>query len=756
MGISSPDDTRHRYDLGVLFVHGMGDQRKGTTLLHLATPILRFLLDWGNPPRGQGSANTDASRTSMQDTSIGGSTFTHRIRQTDLRERKENPTKTPWPESVVDITGPDGVTRTWLLREAWWADTFPTPGFASVAKWGLGFGPRMIVSQFEGARGNLLRGWPQWGRFAVAVPMVILFEVLIVFLLGFGWIRPLQPAIASLILTLTGSFGDVLTYNQPTLAQAAIQSTVREAFDDLRGQSKRTIVVAHSLGTMIAYDMLFTEDPAVTADGQYTTGHFISFGAAIRKSIICRRIMREDVRMTFAAFLSTGGTLALLGAGILLLPSVITAMDAFWRWSNHGPLRAWQALWSWIGNPSILDVFTQAPGNATLLTVFLIGSWLAILRLGLWDNHVFPTTAPTVLRLLVHLVAPIGMGIAALSAWLILERRDSWPDWRIIGFVLIVLGFLTFSAREWYFRDGRPDGETPFGMNSWVIYATTILAAAALFAGDSRTASAIPLLLIGLIGTLSVIRVPFGSEPIDEALPQTRLYPQAWTDFAGTHDPVPYRDPANDSPTAFPRIHLIHNQDSAMSDHTTYPENIEEFVVPVTTILLAESGWNAEANALTSNAATIASQAARSFRVRCRATAGNVLTVAIILAPLVFGAAALERIGRALHASLSWPIGLLTPESMSQTIEDAFSSPYGGLIILAVGGYLLYRYVLLVVWRLWDLAAYRALTINLSRNSTPHATSRRYQLGYLIAVLAFIAIYGGTWWWLRDLPLLSL
>jgi hypothetical protein len=44
----SDDGERQRYDLGVLFVHGIGQQARGQTLTAWADPVIRWLRAWAH------------------------------------------------------------------------------------------------------------------------------------------------------------------------------------------------------------------------------------------------------------------------------------------------------------------------------------------------------------------------------------------------------------------------------------------------------------------------------------------------------------------------------------------------------------------------------------------------------------------------------------------------------------------------------------------------------------------------------------
>lgn len=50
------EDMKH--ELGVLFVHGIGEQPQADTLLRFATPMIKWLRDWLTQPGAHGVSTT--------------------------------------------------------------------------------------------------------------------------------------------------------------------------------------------------------------------------------------------------------------------------------------------------------------------------------------------------------------------------------------------------------------------------------------------------------------------------------------------------------------------------------------------------------------------------------------------------------------------------------------------------------------------------------------------------------------------------
>lgn len=91
-----------QYRLGLLFVHGMGEQERGDTITQMGDALTEWLRRWIRPPGN----------------------FT--IREATLREGHETSVGTTGPSSHVSVvlTDADGSSQEWLLAESFWAGAF--------------------------------------------------------------------------------------------------------------------------------------------------------------------------------------------------------------------------------------------------------------------------------------------------------------------------------------------------------------------------------------------------------------------------------------------------------------------------------------------------------------------------------------------------------------------------------------------------------------------------------------------------------
>ena len=116
-------------DLGVLFVHGIGEQLQGETLTHFADPLSSWFTRWLTKNE-EVEPGQEVSGVALSDTELapGASTPAHTLM------------------TVPDPLGkrPD---TTWLLAESWWADTFRPPKTQTLLIWVLTILPYMLLEQ---------------------------------------------------------------------------------------------------------------------------------------------------------------------------------------------------------------------------------------------------------------------------------------------------------------------------------------------------------------------------------------------------------------------------------------------------------------------------------------------------------------------------------------------------------------------------------------------------------------------------------
>src|SRR6188472_4268590 len=99
--------------VGVVFIHGIGAQRAGETLLAWSVPIIRAMTAW----RRDRDLPTDPVVTSKVDLTGRTTPFI----ELEVPEDPDDPAQRP--------------RQRWVLTEAWWASDVEAPGISDMLKW---------------------------------------------------------------------------------------------------------------------------------------------------------------------------------------------------------------------------------------------------------------------------------------------------------------------------------------------------------------------------------------------------------------------------------------------------------------------------------------------------------------------------------------------------------------------------------------------------------------------------------------------
>jgi hypothetical protein len=269
--------TTTRPELGVLFVHGIGEQRQGETLVHFTDPISRWLARWLTCGKATEAAvgAPDGTRVSVGETVLGGAEPAHLLLTVEGAEE-------------LSLRG----QHRWLLAESWWAETFQPPKTTALLLWMLLILPYVTLIQFCEQMLRALRrpaplGWTlRIARlllraffYVCALPLAAVGAIVVALLLV-GMLIPFPPLrnrAKKLALLLSNTLGDSFV-----LASSAVQfdAMVSRVAGDLRWLSERAehvVVLAHSQGTAVSYSAIRAAGTPPNLRG------FVTVGEAIKK-----------------------------------------------------------------------------------------------------------------------------------------------------------------------------------------------------------------------------------------------------------------------------------------------------------------------------------------------------------------------------------------------------------------------------------------------------------------------------------------
>lgn len=272
---ATDDAVPPKYALGVLFVHGIGRQQEGDTLVA-----------WGD---------TLAGLINEADPDAVAQVETARLRSDDAAEPAR-------AEMSLEV---GGHRSSWLLAEAWWAEAFATPSYRQLLSWSFRALPSIVVLHFAGAfrrvrskqraetrsLRKLLTAIELWigvvAGFVAALLLSPLLLVLLALMLVIGAIPlpSLRSAVANAQRALVASVGDSLILLESPIQGAAMRGTVRRGLQFLEDQGcDRLAVVAHSQGAAVAIEALGGLD---VREQRYQPPQrletLVTFGAGIRK-----------------------------------------------------------------------------------------------------------------------------------------------------------------------------------------------------------------------------------------------------------------------------------------------------------------------------------------------------------------------------------------------------------------------------------------------------------------------------------------
>ena len=317
-----------RYRLGVLFVHGMGEQARGDTLTEMGDALSEWLRRWVRALPGVDVTLREASlRTPDEE-------------PPDVAEARDRP-HLPGPGAHVSVTLEDAnhasLNQEWVLAESWWASAFRPATFGELAMWLISVGPSVIAFQRVGIVNRVMQAQPTWasGLFGsvalwlmkvVTVPILYVVGIivaglitplaLLLFVLGILPIPFLSDIARAGARNLSGSFGDLLVLVRSPVRFAAMAERVRLDIQALGRRCDRVMVVAHSQGCAVAWHAMRRMSTGPAGD-RADVRLFVTFGQALRKLKALYRIHR------------TGGTVQ-LQTSVLALATTILILVSSW------------------------------------------------------------------------------------------------------------------------------------------------------------------------------------------------------------------------------------------------------------------------------------------------------------------------------------------------------------------------------------------------------------------------------------------
>ncbi|MGA7732019.1 MAG: hypothetical protein WCD37_12205, partial [Chloroflexia bacterium] len=355
-------EDRKSYPLGILLIHGVGQQERGETVPYGGEPLHKWLKSWleGRPkdqPPGK----------------LGRSVF---IEDTRLVDRIPSEGDAP-PYSILHFQQDDTMIRDddteWVVAESWWAHELMPPKFDELLRWGLGMGPWMLNRSAPPALERILDaisyrwtvvretvkanstglwralfmpiGWLLTVLQVISLFLVRVISKLVFYFAGFiaqllllalqvlSVVPGLGGMVASIQSSLSGGLaGDAfLIASSPMRLNSAVSQIQRdiEWLKKTKGCEK-VAIIAHSGGASIAYKALTQPDCAQPDSINDRVELFVSYGSGLSKLTALEKVLSKTEDVTGLLFAIS--PLLLVGAVISFVNALYSLASGATIW----------------------------------------------------------------------------------------------------------------------------------------------------------------------------------------------------------------------------------------------------------------------------------------------------------------------------------------------------------------------------------------------------------------------------------------
>jgi hypothetical protein len=354
------DSSTKPKTLGVIFVHGIGSQRRGDTLVQIGKALHEWLTNW------------------LKDWNV---------EILDARLNSDAADAEAPPHARIIFRDGDNMSSpySWAIAESYWADCFPQPSYRQFVRWTLTVIPvavlQHLTAQFrpeldirKATRSLNQSGFMSIGTFFRLVPhevprlrkellddpgerfsglwlralsrsysswfilpallvgglalQLLLILLLIPAALPFSSIRSFARWIQ---MTLSATIGDSYLFVTSPIAESAIVSKVQRDIEWLARRCDQTVVVAHSQGAAVAYGAIEQWSWRNRVPDQLKL--LITYGSGIRKLFELRTALRRTAwsrrkLATFFAFVAMAASALMAGLVVMLFVGTISFLTA--------------------------------------------------------------------------------------------------------------------------------------------------------------------------------------------------------------------------------------------------------------------------------------------------------------------------------------------------------------------------------------------------------------------------------------------
>jgi hypothetical protein len=324
--------------IGILFVHGIGTEKQGETLLGYSEPVFKWIARWLKT--GNRMAATGSPAESIEVTS------------TELFPEDGAPAHSRWVMHLRNSEKKIEDTH-WIAAESWWAETIVASNWRQTIDWAKQVVPSIVFFQVS----NFVRRvfYRQEREFIepglvwlFAIPyaafgfLLLLLINIVAFLLGilavFQAVLPtglLRSVTQSIQVIISHWVGDIFLILNSPIQRSAMVGKVKKDLEWMKKECSQIVIVAHSQGAAISYQILH-EDKSPQIKG------FVTLGSAIK---LFKKVESLQVRGIDKRFVHFYNVSALFFIGSLLyflnswryffsIPAVAETNAAGFDWMN--------------------------------------------------------------------------------------------------------------------------------------------------------------------------------------------------------------------------------------------------------------------------------------------------------------------------------------------------------------------------------------------------------------------------------------
>jgi hypothetical protein len=375
------------YDLGILLVHGIGEQSRGDTLTSQGDPVVKWLRGLVSKGGKIEDAKVDVLESVVRHASTDAIPGAHAVIRI-----------TPGAE---DSANPDADRAHWVVAEAWWAEAFRQATFSELLGWAIFVGPFVFATEVSGIAQRMEIGEhvPTALRM-VLIPITLIVGVALVLVAAAASFLVSAIAIALVLVAVTqipffadlarslqqnlaSGFGDAYVLTRSPVRFAAMAAQVHAGLQALRRECSSVVVIAESMGTAVAWyglqlELTEPQNPNLKEREPAPVGLWLTHGQALRKLTFALRMARGDLtaRHTILAAVTTislGLSLfafvidlpwwfvvaPLVLAGIAQIRLMAIAMDV-WNRAGEGIAKDWEKVRQSSPDLDWLDLWASA------------------------------------------------------------------------------------------------------------------------------------------------------------------------------------------------------------------------------------------------------------------------------------------------------------------------------------------------------------------------------------------------------------